>query len=237
MMSTSDNAAIIWRFLKEKGLNNYAVAGIMGNLQAESALNPKNLQRSYERKLGMTDNTYTASVDLGGYSNFVRDGAGYGLVQWTYWSRKQGLLDYAKEHKKSIGDLQMQLDYMWQELKGYKSVMTKLNAATSILDASNAVLKGYEKPTNQGASAQAKRASYGQQFFDRFAVSEDKPSKVEPEQNEKHYRTHKVKRGDTLWGLAQKYLGAGVKWRSIAELNGISGTLIRDGQILKIPGT
>ena len=83
----------------------------MGNLYAESALNPKNLQNSYEKKLGHTDESYTAAVDNGTYGNFVRDRAGYGLAQWTYWSRKEALLAFARSKGRSIGDLEMQLDF------------------------------------------------------------------------------------------------------------------------------
>lgn len=71
--------------MKSAGLNDFGVAGLMGNLFAESGLNPKNLQNTYEKKLGMTDAEYTAAVDSGSYSNFVKDSAGYGLAQWTYW--------------------------------------------------------------------------------------------------------------------------------------------------------
>lgn len=52
----------------------------MGNLFAESGLNPKNLQNSYEKKLGYNDVTYTQAVDDGTYNNFVKDSAGYGLA-------------------------------------------------------------------------------------------------------------------------------------------------------------
>jgi hypothetical protein len=69
----------------------------MGNMKAESALNSKNLQQSYERKLGFTDDTYTEAVDKGTYKNFIYDKAGYGLVQWTYWSLKEELYNYAKQ--------------------------------------------------------------------------------------------------------------------------------------------
>ena len=41
----------IWNFLKSKGLSDYGAAGLMGNLFAESGLNPQNLQNSYEKKL------------------------------------------------------------------------------------------------------------------------------------------------------------------------------------------
>ena len=33
----------IWNFLKEKIINEYGAAGLMGNLYAESGLNPLNL--------------------------------------------------------------------------------------------------------------------------------------------------------------------------------------------------
>ena len=68
----------------------------MGNLEAESAMTPTNLQNSYESKLGMNDAEYTASVDAGVYTNFATDAAGYGLAQWTWNTRKQALLNHCK---------------------------------------------------------------------------------------------------------------------------------------------
>ena len=87
----------IWNFLKSKGLSDYGAAGLMGNLFAESGLNPQNLQNSYEKKLGHTDASYTAAVDNGSYKNFARDAAGYGLAQWTYHTRKAALLDMQRQ--------------------------------------------------------------------------------------------------------------------------------------------
>lgn len=169
--ASTDNSTdkTIWDFFTGKGLNAYAVAGIMGNLYAESALRPTNLQNSYEKKLGHTDDSYTKAVDNGTYTNFVKDSAGYGLAQWTYWSRKQALLEYAQKAKKSIGDLAMQLEFMWTELQGYTSVMKTLKTATSIQAASDAILTGYERPADQGSSVKAKRASYGKQYYDKYA--------------------------------------------------------------------
>ena len=45
----------VWDFLKAAGFNDYATAGIMGNMYAESGLRPNNLQNSYKKKLGYTD--------------------------------------------------------------------------------------------------------------------------------------------------------------------------------------
>ena len=108
----SNNEQKIWNFLKGKGLSDHGVAGLMGNLYAESGLRPNNLQNSYEGKLGMADDEYTELVDHGTYTNFAHDSAGYGLAQWTYWSRKEALLAYAKAQGASIGDLEMQLGYL-----------------------------------------------------------------------------------------------------------------------------
>ena len=161
----------IWNFLIGKGLNAYAVAGIMGNLEAESGLNPRNLQNTYEKRIGLNDEAYTAAVDTGTYTNFVKDAAGYGLAQWTYHTRKQGLLNKAKVAGKSIGDLNIQLSFMWDELRGYTKVMQQLKAAGSVAEAASAFMLGYERPADQSATAQKKRASYGQKYFDKYAES------------------------------------------------------------------
>ena len=153
----------------------------MGNLYAESGLAANNLQNSYSTKLGMSDEEYTAAVDNGSYTNFVHDSAGYGLAQWTYYSRKQALYDYAKAAGASIGNLDTQLDFLWQELQGYKSVMEKLTAATSVRAASDAVLLGYEKPADQSEAVQKKRAEYGQNFYNIYAGKKNEEAEPEPQ--------------------------------------------------------
>jgi len=50
--------------------------------------------------------------------------------------------------------------------------------------------------------------------------------------------THTFQAGDTLWSLANRYLGSGSRWTEIAELNGIEDeTAIPDGTVLSIPST
>lgn len=164
------NDKTIWEFLKSQGLNDFGAAGLMGNLFAESGLSPTNLQNTYNNKLNMTDDEYTSAVDTGSYGNFVHDSAGYGLAQWTFWSRKQALYNYAKSTGKSIGDLTMQLEFLFQELSsGYKNVLSTLKSATSVLQASNCVLLQFERPADQSTSAQNKRASYGENYYNKFA--------------------------------------------------------------------
>lgn len=226
--SASDEKTI-WNFLKGKGLNDFAVAGVMGNLYAESALRSNNLQQSYERKLGYTDETYTRAVDGGSYGNFVKDSAGYGLAQWTYWSRKQGLLEYAKGKNKSIGDLTMQLEFLWKELQGYSAVMKVLKAATSVQEASDIFMCRFENPADQSASAKSKRASYGQKYYDKYTAKATAPT---PESNAEII--HVVKERETLSKIAAMYK---TTYQKLAQYNGISNPhLIHVGQEIRIPG-
>lgn len=162
----------IWDFLKAEGFNDFGIAGLMGNLFAESRLMPNNMEDKYQSKLGYNDESYTRAVDNNTYTNFVKDAVGYGLAQWTYWTRKQNLLNFARQNNKSIGDLDMQLNFLVKELKeSYtNSVYNVLKKATSVLEASNAVLLNFERPVNISASVQATRARYGQTYYDRYAL-------------------------------------------------------------------
>lgn len=179
--SDSANEKIIWDFLYSKFKNDYAVAGLMGNLYAESVLKPNNVQNSYERKLGFTDEVYTAAVDGGKYNNFVRDSAGYGLAQWTYWSRKQNLLKYAQSKGVSIGDLTMQLEFLYKELSGsYKGVMSLLKSAKSVREASDVVLTKFERPADQSEKVKVKRSEYGQKYYDKYAKKTTSSSTTKP---------------------------------------------------------
>lgn len=150
--------------------NPFGVAGLMGNIYAESGLVPNNLQNSGNTKTGMTDAEYTAAVDSGKYTNFVKDCHGFGLCQWTYWTRKQALLDFAKAQKASIGNQAMQIAFIKKELsEGYSAVLNTLKNAKSVREASDAVLFKFERPADQSAKVQECRAAYGQKYFDTYA--------------------------------------------------------------------
>lgn len=176
---SDEDAKVMWDYMLEKIGNEYGVAGLMGNIQAESNLRSNNLENSYEKKetINMNDEEYTTAVDNGTYTNFIQDHAGYGLAQWTYWSRKEWLYNYSQDCKKSICDYQMQLEFLWKELsRDFKKVVNTLKTATSVREASDAVLLGFEKPKNQGEEYQEKRAAMGQTFYDKFhLVIEETP--------------------------------------------------------------
>ena len=143
----ASNEETIWNYFKKQGFTDAAVAGIMGNLEAESGFRPNNLENAAEKKSGYTDAEFTKAVDNGSISRsqFIKStkfgvysngSYGYGLAQWTYSTRKAGLYDFAKSKGVSIANLQMQLDYIMKEIKSsYKSLISYLSKETNVADA------------------------------------------------------------------------------------------------------
>ena len=163
----------LWSFLRPS-LGSVGAAAVMGNIQAESAFIPTNLQNSYEKKLGFTDDTYTAAVDSGAYSaySFAHDSAGFGLCQWTHWSRKQNLYNYLKQNGLSVGSLEGQAAFMLWELGQY-GLVKKLQAETDLWQATALVLRQYEKPANQTDANVTSRARLAQQILDVYDKQPD----------------------------------------------------------------
>lgn len=162
------NEGKLWKYFLNVLGNEKAVAGLLGNIKAESNCNPENLQNTYEMKLGYTDATYTLDVDSGVYpaNRFINDGAGYGLCQWTFWSRKKALLEYATACKVSIGSLFMQADFCLKELKEY-GLFDKLCECKTIREASDLILTKYEMPADQSEDVKKLRCGYAHDIYKR----------------------------------------------------------------------
>lgn len=210
------NEHTIWTYLFSQGLHEPAVFGLMGNLRAESGLNPINMENSYERKLGFNDQTYTAAVDSGAYNNFVVDRCGYGLAQWTGEGRKCGLLNYAHRTGRSIGNIYMQLEYLMQELNGsYRHVLDGIQAAKTIREASDIVLTKFEIPANQSEAVKQQRAALGEDIYRQYQIASGKTGNDNPyEMPTKNLRYNSK--------------GNGVRWLQV-ELNRRGYHLIVDG--------
>lgn len=149
--------------------NAYAAAGAMGNLFAESRITAMNLQDEFEGEYN--DLTYTQAVDSGDYTNFVGDGYGYGIAQWTYYTRKAHFYYMTKACGVSISDFGTQVDLLIYELKyDFPECRAMMCAATSVADASYIFLTKFEKPDTPDEKAPTRR-EYSENFYAQFALS------------------------------------------------------------------
>lgn len=173
MLQGSTNAERIWNFCVNKGMNAFGAAAVLATMDAESGLNPMNLQDSYERNLGFTDKTYTEAIDSGRYSKeqFANDGAGFQICQWTWHSRKRALYEYAKEGRKSIGDLEVGLGFFYKELcESFPTVLSTLRTASTLRQAVSTMTTNYEAPLNAIEKVE-QRLKFAETYYKRFVTN------------------------------------------------------------------
>lgn len=143
---------VVWTYLvTEGGMEPFAAAGIMGNMDIESmGINPNSIESDYVNgrttkypdkndivKTSQSINDYTQnwvfthkSVSEPNY--LANDGyyyCGIGLIQWT-GNRCKAFLDYAKENNCNWNDLKLQLNYLIKvegQTKAYKKFYDGLN--------------------------------------------------------------------------------------------------------------
>ena len=141
-----DNGYIIWEALTKNGFTEVATAGIMGNLKAESNLDPTILQG-------------------GGHSdNVVQDGVtGYGLAQWTFYTRQDNLAAFAKSKGKNSGDLMVQIDFLVQEINLY-GLKEKLNQFETPYEAAISFHREFENSADT-PEQEARRGVYAEEIY------------------------------------------------------------------------
>lgn len=165
----------IWARLKAKGFSDTACAAIMGNMQHESAFRSNNV----EDRSGIPDEVYTAQVDNGSYSRqrFLSDAYGYGLCQWTYYTRKIALYDLVKQRGVSVADEQAQIDLLVHELQtDYRSVYDVLVSGASLYDMTAKFMRSFENPADQSAGAINGRVNAAQAIYNEFAGTTPEPA-------------------------------------------------------------
>lgn len=170
-LSGANNAESIWGFLADpaKNLKDFQIAGIMGNMQHESGLNPNAAQPS-------TTKTAEEYVELGWHIGSI--GHAYGLVQWDPGSK---LIDNTDPLSKA-NSLDYQLNFLWTQLLGKGPVaenpriLDQIRSTTSIEDAvlafqGNTAVGGsyigFERPADQRRSV-PDRVAAAKLFLDRF---------------------------------------------------------------------
>ena len=136
-------------YLKENlQIEDFQVAAIMGNMQMESGFSPLKWQKV------LPDDLYNPEyIQL--YADGINTSGGWGLVQWTYSSRKRGLYDYAvsKGDVSYFGDMDTQLEYLVYELTegGSKDDFIDFKKITDIKEATDYFCNEIERPKKREA--------------------------------------------------------------------------------------
>lgn len=182
----SDNAEKVWNFFIAKGYKPFQVAGIMGNMQHESGIQPHRLQ-------GTGANVITVAAGTPVNWRFIQEdtmkntpsttGSGWGIVQWT----PAGKFVNTQNPISKANEIGTQLEFLWGQLEGQPPLSEKkagddLKATTSIEQAVLAFqggpsqniggqtvgpYTGYERPGNQTASI-PQRYSAAKGFLARY---------------------------------------------------------------------
>lgn len=173
----------IWTYLHNIGYSDAAIAAIMGNLYADSGLNPGNLDNYYNSRFNMTDQEYTDEAnklftDQSSGSSFLYDGAGYGLAQWHTKADKQRFFEGDRKKgdggSPSVADQSIQLSMLASDLKDrYKDTMLKIKTTKSAKEAAEMFLMDptYGAGKDHGLIEKARRAKYANAYLKKYGNS------------------------------------------------------------------
>lgn len=149
----NDNAEKILRFLVGKDLTLIQAAGIIGNWYEESGLDPTALQFGSN----VTDANYRPE-----------SGNGFGLAQWTYYTRQDKMFAYHQETGRSMIDLSFQLDWFWKEFtEDYAGGVVTLKEKTTISDAAVDFHSSYEGSADTASMIQ-ERVDSGTKLYEQY---------------------------------------------------------------------
>lgn len=158
----------IYNALVGAGMTHTGAVAVLCNMYAESGLRANIAQRGMTK---LTDEQYTAAADAGTI-NFVNDAVGYGLCQWTFWSRKRDLLQFADMRGVSVGDEAAQVEFCLLELRtDYPALWNYLCSTNDLYKAVERVCKEFERPAVNNIEA---RYGYRTMFDGLAAEDEDK---------------------------------------------------------------
>ncbi|QQC36851.1 phage tail protein [Staphylococcus pettenkoferi] len=136
----------LWNYFIKKGLTPYQVAGMLGNAEAESAMNPAAEQVVGNRNLG-----------------------GKGLFQWD--DRKFNLYQYADQHRKSWTDAQLQFDFAWKELQTTESnAYKKLKSSKNVTEAALNFHRFFERSADTPVMEQ-RRVDYAKEYLNKYTAN------------------------------------------------------------------
>ena len=122
------SAQTIFEQLRKAGCTPTGALALMGNWQCESGLESCRVQGDFQADR-LKSKDYASRIDNGRVSDeeWCRDGKGWGLAQWTFYTRKAALLQFCRRRSISVANEEAQVDFAVSELQsGYRSVWADL---------------------------------------------------------------------------------------------------------------
>lgn len=150
-LTGNDNIEKALRYYVGKGLTVAQSSGILGNYMEESQMNPRVIEGG-----AIADDNYK-----------MVHGVGFGIAQWTWPSRQDGLTDAAKKANKPITDLGVQLDYSWKELSERANTLRALKATSDPGKAARIFHDGFEGSADDAAML-AERVDSAKSVYSKY---------------------------------------------------------------------
>ena len=205
----------LYKALKAKGLPLKAIAVCLGHGQAESGNECDRVQGDFAADRHYSKE-YTQKVDANiiPRDDFVfhgPNGGGFGWLQWTFWARKAGLWNVAKDNGWSVGSVEAAVAWFWDELHQgeYVAVLNALQSDMSIREMSDVFMHRFERPADQSEGACASRAAMCQQIYNKYKDQDDQ-DEHEDEHEDKFWPPRGSRGGKDDPGLCKGLNGADV---------------------------
>lgn len=157
------SARTIYEQLRRSGMTAAGACGVMGNMQAESALRANNAQ---DGMTGYSDEEYTRRFNDTPEACYC-DGVGYGLCQWTHSARKRNLRQFARNWDVSVDAEDMQVAFALHELRTeYAGLFQFLCGTEDVTEAARRVCVQFERPAVNNVEV---RADFAKEFYEALA--------------------------------------------------------------------
>lgn len=145
----------IYNRLRANDLSPNGALALLGNWDCESNCESVRVQGDFS-PMRTVSKTYVEDIATGRLSreSFMRDSKGFGLAQWTFFTRKGALYDFWKNRGGSIGDESLQVDFaIWELQNDFPGLLAELKSNCDLYTAVRDVCYKYENPATKNVDA------------------------------------------------------------------------------------
>lgn len=178
----------IYNRLRQGGLSEAGALGMMGNWQCESGLEPNRVQGDFSpyRTISKDYVRRIENFTLDRYT-FAHDAKGFGLAQWTFYSRKEALWDAWHKSGLSIASDELQVKFALSELtSGYGGLYSFLCSTSDLYEATARICREFERPAINNIDARFQAANALKYEIDLNGKTEEQEPETPQEPTEAH---------------------------------------------------